>query len=158
MQENVFALKTKEMIVQTEKSLFYGVLGDHAGQVTEANISRLFGWDKTYKTVRMIRNGVEVAKIRKRNSDLRPNHFSFHINFQLPPRQNQTSCLPDESCHGREVKVKVHIPVNSFDDSLLEAIVNIGSEITGDNELATKTKVKFVWEGLGQTIVQFPLK
>ena len=86
----------------------------------------------------MTRNGVEVVKIRKRNSDLRPNHFSFHINFQLPPRQNQTSCLPDESCHGREVKIELHIPVTSLHGSHLEANVNIGSEITGDSELTTK--------------------
>ena len=66
-------------------------------QVTEANISRLFHWDKTYKTGRVTRNGAEVVKIRNKSSDLRPNHFSFDINVQLPPRKNQSSCLRKSS-------------------------------------------------------------
>ena len=152
--EKVFALETKEMIIQAEESPFYGLLGDLglvAGQVSEANISRLFHWDKTYKTGRVTKNGAEVVKIKKRSSDLRPNHFSFDISFQLPPRQNQSSCLPDESCLEREVEVELHLPTNNFHNSLLEMNVNIG------NELATKTKVKLTWEGRGQR-GQFPLK
>ena len=127
------------------------MLGLIAGQVTEANISRLFHWDKTYKTGRVTKNGAEVVKIKRRSSDLRPNHFSFDISFQLPPRQNQSSCLPDESCLEREVEVELHLPTNNFHNSLLEMNVNIG------NELATKTKVKLTWEGRGQR-GQFPLK
>ena len=36
--------------------------------------------------------------------------------------------------------------------------INIGSIFTPENELGTKTKVKFEWEGLGQTGMHFPLK
>ena len=147
--EKVFALETREMITQTEESPFYGLLGDLgliAVYETETNISRLFRWDKTYKTGRVTENGEEVMKIWNKSSDLKPNHFSFDINFRLSRRST------------RMIQVELHIPVNNFHNSLLEMNINIGSIFTPENELGTKTKVKFEWEGLGQTGMHFPLK
>jgi len=160
VSEQVSALETKERVIQTEESPFYRLLGLIAGPVTEVSVSRLFHWDKTYKTGRVIRNGAEVVKIRDKSSDRGPNLLDFEIKMQLP-RQNQSSCLPGESCLGKEIQVELQIPldpVNNFHDSLLEMNINIGTDLTRDKELATKTKVKLEWEGFGQTGAHYPLK
>ena len=161
--EKVFALETKERMIQTEESPFYRLLdnlGLISGPVTEANIASLFHWDKTFKTGRVIRNGAEIVKIRDKSSDWGPSLFSFEIKIQLP-RVNQSSCLPDESCLVKEIQVELQIPldpINNFHDSLLEMNINIGSDLTRDKEFETKTKVKLEWEGLGQTGEHYPLK
>ena len=154
--QKVFALETKETIRQTEENPFYGLLGKIGFVVGNGtDVTRLFRYDKTYNTGTVIRNGAEVvAKIKKKNLDLRPSHVAFDIALRLPI---QNLCIPHHFCLGRDVDVELHVPNEDFFNSIVEIKTNISGEVETGNRLATSTKLMMWWDGLGNSTFYLPV-